>query len=154
MGFIKSLLKGTKWWKKRNWDRIVLLRKYKNGKILRKIGETFIDPKEKQKIRVDGKKGSKEIKIPKEGQYLNSNGNFDHFIDLDSGEPLSFEQTENDVNWSTEDTDAFLSRGLVSNFVESFGSALKRDKALMATLFGSGISAGIVFGFLLIRYIL
>lgn len=124
--------------KERRRDKVILLKLYGS---VHKIVKRFYLKVSQTSFRY----GKRTFQIPKRAEYMNRFGRFVYFVDYDSGKGIYFDRKgKQPSTLNPQLLDLFLHRGLVENFIASFGSTIKQDWIFILMTLGAGIAVGFV----------
>ena len=127
---------GYKKFKEFTRDRVIKLREKSDG--LYEIVKSKYVKGDTNTVEIDGS----SYNLINKGTCLNKHGNFIYFFD-EYGFPVMFEDEEADNKGiSANLQDDILFEGLVSNFVQEFGSGTGRDMLMILVMFFAGLGAG------------
>jgi len=117
------------------WDKAIFFKLV--DKTYQQIGTKYFSPA-KEKIRYK----KRAYKIPANPSHLNKYGKRVYYIDMETGNQIRFTFQKFKNVMTTKELDDFLNRNMISEFVHSFGSQLKKDWMMYLLCVGCGIGVG------------
>lgn len=123
----------------RRRDKVVILKAY--GAVYKIMKRFYIRP-----TQTSFRYTKRTFQLPKRAEYMNRFGRFTYFIDYGSGHGVYFDRKgiKTPTPLDPKTIDLFLHRGLVANFIASFGSTIKQDWILLIMTLGAGVAVGFV----------